>query len=249
MRDAWLDLLLGSSCGVCGLPGRVLCDLCESSLPRSASVAWPTPSPPGLALPVAAGEYAGGLRELVNAHKEHRQFSLARPLGAMLATSVRAILDRLGEGGACLLVPVPSRGPVVRARGHDPMLRVSRHAAGVLRRWGHPVMVERLLRSAGVARDQTGLRAQERSVNLAGSMRCASRAAARRRTRSPDARLVVADDVLTTGATAREAQRALEDSGLRVVGIATIAATSKQFPTPWASEHSGGSLPFFASDD
>jgi len=237
VRDAWLDLLLGSSCGVCGLPGRVLCDLCESRLPRAARVAWPTPAPAGLALPVAAGEYAGGLRELVNAHKEHRQFSLARPLGTMLATSVRTILDGLGEGegGPFLLVPVPSRGPVVRARGHDPMLRVSRQAAGVLRRWGHPVLVARLLRSAGVARDQSGLRAQERSANLAGSMRCATRA--RRRARAPDTRLVIADDVLTTGATAREAQRALEDRGLHVVGIATVAATVKQLPAPRSPQH------------
>ena len=245
MRDAWLDLLLGSSCGVCGLPGRILCDLCESSLPRCASVAWPTPPPPGLALPVAAGEYGGGLRELINAHKERQQFSLAKPLGAMLAASVRTLLATLGEAQpeTCLLVPVPSRGVVIRTRGHDPMLRVSRHAAGLLRKWGHPVVVGRLLRSAGAV-DQTGLRAEERRANLTGSMRCTPGAAAGRRTRPPEAHLIIADDVLTTGATAREAQRALEDCGLLVVGIATIAATSKQVATSRPGRIPGVPYPF-----
>ena len=247
MRDAWLDLLLGSSCGVCGLPGRVLCHLCASSLPRSASVAWPTPCPPGLALPVAAGRYDGGLKVLVNAHKERRQFSLAKPLGVVLAGSVSKLLE-LSEWeppGDCVLVPIPSRGRVVRARGHDPMLRVSRHAAALLRRWGHPAVVERLVRNASVAQDQAGLGAGERAANLAGSMRCATRAVARRRARTTSARLVVVDDVLTTGATAREAQRALEEEGgMRVVGVATVAATSRRVPVSVAMTGPWCSLPF-----
>lgn len=249
MRDAWLDLLLGSSCGVCGLPGRVLCHLCATSLPRSASVAWPTPCPPGLALPVAAGAYDGGLKLLVNAHKERRQFSLAKPLGAVLAASVSTLLRQTEQeaSGVCVLVPVPSRGRVVRTRGHDPMLRVSRHTAALLRRWGQPAVVGRLVTSATAAQDQAGLGAEERAANLAGSMRCATRAA-RRPGRLTAARIVIADDVLTTGATAREAQRALEEGGLPVVGIATVAATRRRFPEPLTATDSWCSLPFSPSE-
>ena len=41
--------------------------------------------------------------------------------------------------------------------------------------------------------------------------------------------LLVCDDVLTTGATAREAQRSLEESGLRVRAVVTVAATRKRY--------------------
>jgi predicted amidophosphoribosyltransferase len=71
--------------------------------------------------------------------------------------------------------------------------------------------------------DQAGLDAAGRAANLAGSMFCPT--ARLRRVAGLPAHVVICDDVLTTGATAREAQRALEAVGLGVVGIATVAAT------------------------
>jgi predicted amidophosphoribosyltransferase len=222
VRDAGLDLLLGSRCVVCVRPGRALCPWCRSQLPRAGHVRRPTPSPPGLALPVSVGEYDGPFRLLVNAHKEHARFALAAPLGMMLAAAVTALPDP-PPGGTRTLVPVPSRAAVVRRRGHDPMLRVARAAAVRLRREGQPAVVATVLRSVRASQDQTGLTSGERAANLAGSMRCV-------RVPADTRSVVVVDDVLTTGATAREAQRALEAVGVQVAGIATVAATRRRVP-------------------
>ena len=45
------------------------------------------------------------------------------------------------------------------------------------------------------------------------------------------ARIVVCDDVITTGVTLRESQRALEAVGLEVAAVAAVAATRRRIPT------------------
>ena len=219
--DAGRDLALGGRCVGCERPGRVLCRGCRSALPTRARPAWPTPTPPGLAPPWAGGDYDDVLRAMVVEHKEHGVFALSAPLGDVLAAVV-ADLAR-GSPGEVVLVPVPSRRAVVRRRGHDPLLRLTRHAAGRLRRQGVHASVRRALVPVVRVRDQAGLGAEERAANLAGSMACR---------RAPgvaaEGLLVVVDDVITTGATLREAQRALEERGARVDAVAAVAATRRR---------------------
>jgi predicted amidophosphoribosyltransferase len=226
LRDAWADLVLGSSCVGCGRPGRLLCPGCEGALPRRARLAWPSPTPAGLVPPFAAGPYEGTLRELVLGLKERRLLALRRPLGDLLAASVAAALAR--TGGPVALVPVPSRPASVRQRALDSTHDVTVAAARRLRATGHDVRTARLLRTRPGLRDQAGLSAGERAANLAGSMTCPSEGLARLARRLPRARAVICDDVLTTGATAREAQRALQSVGIEVVAVAAVAATRRR---------------------
>jgi predicted amidophosphoribosyltransferase len=237
--DAVLDLLLGSRCAACGAPGRALCRSCEARLPRRAESCWPSPTPPGLAPPTATGAYDGPVKALVNAHKEDRRLALAAPLGGLLALAV------LGHEAPppLLLVPVPSRAAVVRRRGHDPLLRVTRHAASRLRASGVEARVWTPLRTRRPVEDQTGLDASGRAENLRGSMRCRAE-----RVRLPGAggasapTVIVVDDVITTGATLCEAQRALEHAGVAVAGLAAVAATRRRVPRG-ARETSGPAGP------
>ncbi|MDQ6522206.1 phosphoribosyltransferase family protein [Nocardioides sp. LHD-245] len=223
LADGFVDLVLGSRCVGCERPGRPLCDRCRAALPVEASPRRPTPCPDGLVPPYAAGTYDGVLRALVLAHKERRVLALAAPLGELLAV---AVADAAATAaGPLVLVPVPSRAATVRQRGHDPTLVMTRAAARVL---GPRTVTAPLLRLRPGVIDQAGLDAAGRAANLAGSMTAPAAAVRRLARRCPRAHVVVCDDVLTTGATLREAQRALEAAGVPVLAAAVVAATRRR---------------------
>nr|WP_246318601.1 phosphoribosyltransferase family protein [Leifsonia psychrotolerans] len=71
-------------------------------------------------------------------------------------------------------------------------------------------------------RDQVGLGREARSRNKRGTLHAPRSLAGRR--------FVIIDDILTTGATVREARRAVIEAGGEVVGIATLAQTQRLYP-------------------
>jgi len=230
MRDAWWDLVHGSSCCACGRPGRILCPECAADLPRHAEPVRPDPAPAGLVPCFAAGPYADPLRTMILRHKERGAHGLARPLGRVLGGVVSDLLTAFGDGVGVILVPVPSTAGTVRRRGHDPMLRIARVASAQVRA-SRPATIARLLRLWQPVADQAGLDHAARARNLCETM--VVRAQARHwlsgRSASPRGDLLlICDDVLTTGATAREAQRALQAAGLPCAAVATIAATRRR---------------------
>lgn len=227
MLDAALDLFLGSRCAGCGVPGRILCPPCRAALPGAAGPTWPTPVPEGLVQPWSTAPYEGAVRALVVGHKDRGQLGHRRVLGRLLAFAVEAAVGNLDPADPVLLVPVPSRPGESRRRGYDPATAIARAAAAELGR--RDVRVARLLVSRGGVADQAGLGLAERIANVSGSMSCPSHAVRRLRRRGPDrAHVVLCDDVITSGATAREAQRALEAAGVPPLAVATIAATVRR---------------------
>ncbi len=234
MLDAFRDLVLGGRCVGCHRPGRVLCDHCRAGLDVHPHPAWPTPVPPGLVAPWAAAPYDGVVRALVVGHKEDRLLALAGPLGDLLAQAVHAALvDRRAERTPVLLVPVPSRPSSTRRRGYEPTAALTRAAAARLTSYGVEASCVSLLRTRRGLADQAGLDAAARAANLAGALRVHPDALRRlaRRTAAGGVRpahLVVCDDVLTTGATAAEAQRALRAVGLPPLAVVAVAATRRR---------------------
>jgi predicted amidophosphoribosyltransferase len=225
MLDEALDLFLGSRCVGCDRPGRMLCPTCRGGLSVRAGLTWPSPVPEGLVPPWATSAYEGAVRALVVGHKDRGQWGHRRVLGDLLAVAVRGAGAGLDPDVPLLLVPVPSRPAAGRQRGYDATTALVRTAAARLR-GERRVTVASLLVSRGAA-DQAGLDARARAVNVRHSMHCPSPGLAGVARRWPRVHVVVCDDVLTTGATAREAQRALEAVGLPPVAIAAVAATRR----------------------
>ncbi|WP_369688378.1 ComF family protein [Actinomadura macra] len=86
--------------------------------------------------------------------------------------------------------------------------------------------------------DQAGLTVSERAANLAGALEAVPRAKVAGR------RVVLVDDVITTGATLAEAARALRAADAEVIGAATLAATQRRgAPTrQWGRGGGGANL-------
>ncbi|WP_425587361.1 ComF family protein, partial [Streptomyces mexicanus] len=107
-----------------------------------------------------------------------------------------------------LLVPVPSARAAVRARGHDPARRIALAAAGELRRSGIAARVLAVLRQRRAVSDQARLDSRQRLDNLAGALGTVP-GGARLLLAGP---VVLVDDLMTTGASLREAARAVKSA-------------------------------------
>jgi predicted amidophosphoribosyltransferase len=220
---AWLvDLLLPRSCVACRRSADLLCTACLLELrpldaPFCARCGAPTVWPVdecrecarrrlAFGQARAAVAYSGPARALVRAWKEHG----LRRASVLAAELVAAHVER---PAADVITPIPPDPVRQLRRGQHPAEGL---AAELARRW--ELAPAALLARSGRTARQTGLGFDERRRNIrrafVGSPGCPER-------------VVLVDDVYTTGATASAAAAALRKAGAGEVHVVTFARTTR----------------------
>ena len=228
LRALWLqvvDLLAPQDCFLCGVrtEGMALCAACNAGLPRRPDSACPCCGLPGLNggvcgacaretpafdATLAVFEFAFPVDVMVHALKYQRRLALAEFFG-------QALLER-GAGfveGADLLVPMPLHPRRLAERGFNQAVEIARPVA---RACGLPLG----LAVVNKLRDlppQAGLDREARLRSPRGAFGGSTSLAGQR--------VIVVDDVMTTGATLDELARCLKRQGASWVGNLVVART------------------------
>ena len=150
--------------------------------------------------------------------KYERMHPAARRLGRMLA---QAIAQLRGEAPAeMLVVPVPLHRSRYAERGFNQARLLATHALKALRS-SHPdwklTIAPAALMRLRATESQASLTPHARRVNVRGAFSVTDKAAVK------DRHILLIDDILTTGATARAAALALKRAGAASVWVATLA--------------------------
>lgn len=222
--DAWAELLAPTRCAGCEMPGALLCERCDTTLPRveQGYACQRCGAPFGFLVctecwssefafeaAVSLGVLDGTLARAVVLHKDSSERRLGAVLGRMLAQVAEDAWPQWPDA----VTWVPATRAAVKRRGFDHGRGI---AAPVARAFGlEPVA----LLGRGRARDQRDLDKSDRARNVAGTF------AVLPHVQLGGARVIVVDDVLTTGATLDAAADTLLSCGAASVRVAVIART------------------------
>ncbi len=250
---AFFNLLFPDDCRVCGQPleraSRIpVCDTClrvpQPLLAEYFCVSCRTPflnrAPlddegrcalcrlglRGFDAAYSFGAYESTLRELIHLFKYGRVRTLATPLGEMLASAI----PRDQAFDAVLAVPLHWWRRFRRGFNQSALL-----ARAVARRYGLKLLGG--VRRRRPTRAQAGLSNAQRRQNVAGAFRVTRPSAIAGR------RILLIDDVMTTGATASACAAVLKRAGARYVAVLTLARVDRRGviePHPAARAAAGG---------
>lgn len=155
------------------------------------------------------GSYEGALRKLIHAFKYEGVQPLKRPLGDFLARALPRDLQ------FDLIVPMPLHW---RRRWQRRFNQAELLAREIARRWNVPV--RNVVRRKRATSPQSGLTHAKRRANVSGAFEAKSKL--------KGLRVLLVDDVMTTGASASACARALKRAGAAHVTLLALARTDRR---------------------
>lgn len=208
-----LALLTPQRCGACGVEGELLCSACRNELGLAGS-GWVVQgaAPSGCIAGAWVGPYEGGLGEVVRTLKFHGVPALAEPLGIGLCSAIAAVQRELG--GDAVLVPIPTDPARLRDRGFDHAALIASAAARAVT----CAMAPLLARTRAVPALHSLGRAERRRVM--------DRVFAVPAGAVLPSRIILVDDIWTSGATFEAAAATLQAAGCGRIGAVAVARES-----------------------
>ncbi|HWI40235.1 MAG TPA: ComF family protein [Verrucomicrobiae bacterium] len=190
-------------CSVCGVPFAT-----EGGMDHRCGEC--TDSPPPFSAARSVAHFDGPVQELVHRLKYGHRVHLRRPLALLF---VERLGSFLADASPQVVVPVPLHRRRLAERGFNQAALIGRPVAAAL---GIPLDPLALARSRATAA-QVSLHADERMRNVRGAFEL------RRPESVRGKRVLLLDDVYTTGSTVRECARVLRKGGASEVYVATAA--------------------------
>lgn len=227
--DGLRGILFPRVCFCCrnGIPGSdyMICPFCASTKFED-----PNPdrysSPPGIILPefvyfldfMWQFDTTGGLRDMLHSLKYDGLLTLGHELGELLNDKV---FDKRPEKSTwtpdnSVLLPVPMHYARQRARGYNQATEIAR---GFSRRSGIPILNDASVQRRRHTKSQTGFSQAKRVQNIVGAFSVNDSACFQNH------KVIIIDDVYTTGATTFELASTVHNAGSGAIGILSVAAT------------------------
>jgi len=178
--------------------------------------------PPAFERAVAYGTYQGELRMLLRLLKFRRVPGVARLLGSRMAEAMLKLQPETAND--VLVAAVPLFRQRERQRGFNQSVLLANRALARLQRTHPQWKLERahtLLVRQRSTHSQFELGVRDRRRNLRGACRVQGNVHGRE--------VMLVDDILTTGATARECARVLIAAGASKVWVVTLARAQREF--------------------
>ena len=202
---AGLNPLTNPLCTICGVPfssSKGKNHLCENCIRKR----------PYYELARAPYFYSGKLKDAIQRFKYNSETHLSTPFGGLLLNFVQKIFHKLNE---YIIIPVPLHKKKLRERGYNQSLLL---AKSLSRNLGVRLDYLSFIRKRYTL-NQAGLRREERITNVKNAFSVFDIEAVE------DRKILLVDDVFTTGYTLNECAKTLKKSGAAEVICITLART------------------------